>query len=50
MHKDEAYYLGASLKDLGKKVFQRNFFAKAKIAFASFGFSKIDKSLLRVEL
>jgi hypothetical protein len=32
---NEAYHLGASLKDLGKKVF---------------GFSKIEKSLLKVEL
>jgi len=32
---DEVYHLGASLKDLGKKVF---------------GFSKMDKSLLKVEL
>jgi len=31
---DEAYHLGASLKDLGKKVF---------------AFSKIDKSLIKVE-
>ena len=37
----ELYHIGTSLKDLGKKWFQENFFTKAKTAFASFAFSRM---------